>query len=140
MISGATPGDKWISGRLGYMALPRVTCRFSLRSLLIAMAVVALVWGYQWRWIRQRHDVRQESHIRCLDNALTDLKLVLFGRDKAPAPGLLSLLGERGEGTIIIRVVDDAEWELERRRVSSLFPEAEVIRSSVPRDSAQVAQ
>ena len=92
------------------MALPRVPCRFSLRSMLVAMAVVALVWGYQWHWIRQRRGVRQESHIRCLDNSLTEISLVLRGLDKAPsAPGLLGLLGEQGEVTIIIRVVDDAE-------------------------------
>ena len=114
------------------MALPRVPCRFSLRSMLVAMAVVALVWGYHGHWIRQRRGVRQESHIRCLDNSLTEISLVLRGLDEAPAPGLLGLFGEQGEVTIIIRVVDDAEWERERQRVSSLFPEAEVIRSSVP--------
>lgn len=116
------------------MALPRIPCRFSLRSLLVAMTVVALVWGYHWDWIRQRSGVRQESHIRCLDNSLTEISLILRGLDEAPAPGLLGLLGEQGEVTIIIRVVDDAEWERERRRVSSLFPEAEVIRSSVRRE------
>lgn len=98
------------------------------------MTVVALVWGYHWHWIRQRGGVRQESHVRCLDNSLTEISLILQGLDEAPAPGLLSLLGERGEVTIIVRVVDDAEWERERRRVRSLFPEADVIRSSVRRE------
>lgn len=134
MISGATQGHKLNFGRLGDMALPRIPCRFSLRSLLVAMAVVALVWGCHWDWIRQRRGVRQESHIRCLDNSLTEISLILLGLDEAPAPGLLGLLGERGEVTIIIRVVDDAEWKREHRRVSSLFPEADVIRSSVRRE------
>lgn len=116
------------------MALLRIPYRFSLRSLLVAMAVVAIVWGYQWHWIRQRRGVRQESHVRCLDNSLTEINLLLRGLDEAPAPGLLGWLGEQGEVTIIIRVVDDAEWERERARVSSLFPEAEVIRSSVRRE------
>ena len=116
------------------MALPRLPRRFSLRALLVAMTVVALVWGYQWRWIRQRRGVRQESHIRCLDNSITEISLILRGLDEAPAPGLLGWLGERGEVTIIIRVADDTEWERERRRVSSLFPEADVIRSSVRRE------
>ncbi len=98
------------------------------------MAVVALVWGCHRDWIRQRRGVRQESHIRCLDNSLTEISLILLGLDEAPAPGLLGLLGERGEVTIIIRVVDDAEWKREHRRVSSLFPEADVIRSSVRRE------
>jgi len=98
------------------------------------MAVVALVWGYQWHWIRQRNAMRQESHIRCLDNSLTEISLILRGLDEEPAPGLLGWLGEQGEVTIIIRVLDDAEWERERRRVGALFPEAEVIRSSVLRE------
>jgi hypothetical protein len=116
------------------MAFPRFPRRFSLRSQLAAMAVVALAWGYQWNWIRQRRGVRQEGHVRCLDNSLTEIDLILRGLDEAKAPGVLGLLGERGETTIIIRVVDDAEWERERRRVEELFPEAEVIRSSVRRE------
>lgn len=116
------------------MAFPRFPRRFSLRSLLAAMAVVALAWGYQWNWIRQRRGVRHEGHIRCLDNSFTELNLALRGIDEAPAPGVLGLLGERGEVTIMIRVVDDAEWERERRRVEELFPEAEVLRSSVRRE------
>jgi len=116
------------------MSPGKIRYRFSLRTLLAAMAVVAIVWGYQWRWIRQRLGVRQEKHIRCLDNSLTELSLLLRGLDEAKAPGVLGLLGEKGEVTIIIRVVDDAEWERERRRVETLFPEAEVIRSSVRRE------
>jgi hypothetical protein len=116
------------------MTMARFSRRFSLRTLLAAMAVVALVWGYQWHWIRQRRRVRQEGHIRCLDNSLTEIDLILRGLHEAKAPGLLGLLGERGEVTIIIRVVDNAEWERERRRVQALFPEAEVIRSSVRRE------
>lgn len=98
------------------------------------MTVVALVWGYHWHWIRQRGGVRRESHVRCLDNSITEISLILLGLDEAPAPGLLGWLGEQGEVTIIVRVVNDAEWERERRRVEELFPEAEVLRSSVRRE------
>ena len=116
------------------MTTARFSRRFTLRTLLAAMAVVALTWGYQWDWIRLRRGVRQEGHIRCLDNSLTEIDLILRGLDEVKAPGLLGLLGEQGEVTIIIRVFEDPEWDRERRRVQALFPEAEVIRSSVRRE------
>jgi len=91
--------------------------RFRLRTLLIAVAVLAVpcAWvNYTLRWIEQRR----------LLFRYTAQRIDIWHTPQRRAPGGLWLLGESGVTTIEIVGGDRANYEARARR---LFPEATVI-------------
>lgn len=93
--------------------------QFRLRSLLLAVALIAFVLGWLWpqiTWIHQRRQAR----------AYVDLSL--NGRRNAPLS--LRVFGEKGvaQATVWTPENERAEIvEMRRQYVEELFPEAEVI-------------
>lgn len=96
---------------------------FSLRTLFVAVTVVAaaaFAVSSQLNWAHQRQMIRRKSNVGCAFR--------YENGQRAPATGLLRLLGEASCGEVII-------WEAsseEMREARRLFPEAIV--KNVPRD------
>lgn len=84
--------------------------QFGLRTMFVAVTVVALFVGYRVNWIRQRRA------------ALEPLGTAIDAKDRK-APGFLWLFGEQGHDRLFIND-DDANH---KRLVQQLFPEAEVL-------------
>src|SRR5262249_22563343 len=85
--------------------------RFSLRTLLVAIAVFSLEFGWAVRWIRQRNDALN--------------RLPGFSRS-GTAPFALSIFGERGCNYVLW----SPDSPVELPEVHQLFPEAHVIELS----------
>ena len=99
---------------------PRRRFQFRLRTLLIAVAVLAvpMAWvGYSLNWIRQRHAILDRQPPRVWSSSWGLLPTT------ANAPGGLWLFGERGEPVLF--------WEPGSRedvtQMEQLFPEAHVV-------------
>jgi hypothetical protein len=96
--------------------------RFSLRALLVAMAVLCLLFWIHLDWIARRRAAlagEQVTATPILDPA---------GAEPRP-PWLLGWFGEAGQSILIVHGCDaDSEWEQERARLARLFPEAEIRR------------
>jgi hypothetical protein len=96
--------------------------RFRLRTLLIAVAILALpmAWvSYSVNWIRQRHAALDKWQ---LDN-ISDYKGITWpGSKPAQAPAFLWLFGEEG--------YDFIPWaptaRVDRATLATLFPEARI--------------
>jgi hypothetical protein len=84
--------------------------QFGLRTLFVAVTIVAIFVGYHVNWIRQRRI------------ALEALGISINAKDRK-APGLLWLFGEPGHDLLFINDNDPEH----KRRVERLFPEAEVL-------------
>ncbi len=98
---------------------------FSLRILFVVVTVFACWLGYEWNWIRQRHEILA----RCLSASRS-------WNDSDPptrAPHFLWLFGEAGYADIFLLFESDSQRELtaaehdEVRRASEFFPEAQRI-------------
>jgi hypothetical protein len=92
--------------------------RFRLRTLLIAVAVLAMpmAWvGYSLRWIEERHRALGEWHYRLNTNAALPYP-------RTNAPGCLWLFGEMGFS--VLHWSHDAPGT--REEIERLFPEAEI--------------
>lgn len=94
-------------------------CRFSLRTLLGATTIFALLFGYHLHWLTERHKILNSLNEEVRTEAL---------RYPTEAPGLLRYFGETGQSWVYVPCRTDAEWERERPRVERLFPEALVER------------
>jgi hypothetical protein len=89
--------------------------RFRLRTLLIAVAVLAvpMAWvGYSLRWIAERQEWLSSNSKSILD---------VVKRPSVSAPAGLWLLGESGCPQIVVWEDDEA------KRARELFPEASVV-------------
>jgi hypothetical protein len=84
--------------------------RFSLTTLFLLVALVAVWLGWSWNWIRQRHEFLRNKMATSLNvNPVT-------------APGMLWLFGEEGCEYVFMALATDNDLEEARR----LFPEASV--------------
>lgn len=93
--------------------------RFRLRTLLIAVAVLAMpmAWvSYQLNWIRQRREILSNPKVQ---ETVTWLRR--FG-DPGPAPWPLGLFGEKRANMFSIRTGGPIDPET-RRKIRRLFPE-----------------
>jgi hypothetical protein len=98
--------------------LNRLHFRFSLRTLLIAVAICGATCGWiavQRRWVRDRQEI-----------AATYRWSKVYGRNKQPMPPWpLGFFGEQGCATIwLSEEITDQELD----RIKKLFPEARVSR------------
>ena len=100
--------------------------KFSLRTLLIALAIFACWLAYEVHWIQQRHAALASGHFTTESPTGTPAAV--------RAPGLLWLFGEPGYESISITIPKGDQRDsmdlspsekLELERVSRLFPEAE---------------
>ena len=92
--------------------------RFSLRTLFVVVTVACVWLGYQLNWIRQRHEILRKN----------DQLGGWTGSWPNPKPSWrLHLLREQPVGYIM---VGNGVEESEFRRIASLFPEAEVVRTA----------
>ena len=88
--------------------------RYSLRTLIAVMTLLAFVLLYHLDWIRQRRELIESGEI----DATSDTPV--------RAPGILGLFGEAGHAGIYGGAnADETEEEVERR-LAALFPEAEI--------------
>ena len=107
---------------------PRRWLRLRLRTLLIAMAVLApsLSWtAHSLSWIEQRHELKLRRS--------STWKAVFFSpvdHDPPPAPGGLWVFGQKVESSLVLQF-DGPDEELDR--MARLFPEAKVARWSPPK-------
>ena len=86
--------------------------RFSIRALLVAIALVAIFLAYHVQWINERREIfRTQTATAFEASAAPD----------TPAPGLLALFGERG---YIVIAMNGELPKAEYARVMSYFPEA----------------
>ena len=90
--------------------------RFSLRTMLILMAVLGAWLAYQLNWIKERDGFARYAFV-----------VKEFG--SAPAPLSLRLFGARGIRYVVVGAETTAEEELLARR---MFPEAEIMREGSP--------
>lgn len=97
--------------------------RFRLRTLLIAVAVLAvpMAWaGYSRRWIEERWTFRMGPNAYCSGYA--------YGHDNWDAPGCLWLFGELGYSSMGLREPASDAQIAEAKR---LFPEARLYAGSL---------
>lgn len=88
--------------------------RYSLRALLVAMTLLAIVMLYHLDWIRQRRELIESGEV------FSDSNLPMR------APGILGLFGEAGHAEIFgFASADETEVQVEQR-LAKLFPEAEI--------------
>jgi hypothetical protein len=104
---------------------PRRWLRFSLRSLFIALTILACWLGYQLNWIRQRREFYAKNEADMLQHCGSTMIGVQYGK----APGLLWLFGESAKPLIVLHVEGNSPEaltpaDLERiRQARLLFPE-----------------
>ncbi|REK11381.1 MAG: hypothetical protein DWQ37_13925 [Planctomycetota bacterium] len=115
--------------------------RFSLRGLLIAVALVALPLAYPLRWIHERHEAIKDNIARMDQAGKTSWDLSggweSFPANPAQAPSILGLFGEPGLPAItFLYIVDEPPKGMtpEMLRMKSLFPEATLTWSFVDRN------
>jgi hypothetical protein len=107
--------------------------RFSLRTLFVVVTAVAVWLAYYIHWMDERRDARAWIDAQYVGGSI--------GFYKEPRPGLpwmLRILGEKPEKLILMQhgpsTRDDKqappEYERLLQRVTSLFPEAQVINVS----------
>jgi hypothetical protein len=106
--------------------------RFSLRTLFVVVTMFGVSLGYELNWIRQRHEVLADPKVHFYFEVGEDDPFSAAPTVPVNAPWFLRLLGERGVASINImypttstRPLSESE-ELERARVSRLFPETTV--------------
>ena len=92
--------------------------RFSLRTLFVLVALVALLAGWVSRslnWIRDKRDFVREGD---------DMNAMIYTQpgQSVVAPSLLWVFGEEGAQFVVLFSEDDSDAQEARR----LFPEAEV--------------
>jgi hypothetical protein len=109
-------------GRMRGMKLPR----FSVRALLILVAVASLPLGwvaYQLDWLRQRHKFFSSKHNKTFELKHSQQGLPLIAR----------LVGEQSLGVIFVENADlpQAKW---------LFPEAQVYDIANPPATFEITQ
>lgn len=85
--------------------------RYSLRTIFVAMAVVAIFVAYHVNWIRQRREFLKIEDVWDFSGGF---------RGRPPAPGLLWMFGEKGIQHLVIGQSSDADLSV----AESLFPEA----------------
>ncbi len=102
--------------------------RFSLRTLMLAIAVIALWLGHYIGWIRQRHEMLE----RLVDAAPVEVAVLRNGVPKidelparGPFPWPLRLLGEKSHTPIIAPgEKSNRQDEAVAAEACRLFPEA----------------
>jgi hypothetical protein len=109
--------------------------QFSLRSLMIGVAILAVICGYvgrQAKVVRDRkaylqantHDVKKEASAAA-PLAITWTSVVFAEGDKTQAPnGIRIWLGDKAQDSVWMRF---AASEEERLAVAALFPEADIL-------------
>ena len=109
---------------------------YSLRTLFVVITVLGCWLGYEWNWIRQRHEMLAKPEACIIEGSTISTSLAIMkaqwnaeGLEPASAPGLLWLFGEQGvtELRVFIRDVDDfqhCETCAVTMRASRLFPES----------------
>jgi len=123
--------------------------RFTLRTMLLCVAIFALPLGFAFNWIHQRHAFRNEAEgVGGIGDFALDDNSISAYRRWAPFP--LFLFGERGVPSIHFRLfLGDSDHhltatELAMRpaspkdeatiaRAKRLFPEADISRSGYVR-------
>ncbi len=96
---------------------PRRRLRFSIKSMLVVVALVGCWLAYYLNWINQRHKfLMTELHFAANDYWTVE-------RENKPLPWQLRLFGERGISKLfVLRGMTRAEVGV----VRALFPEADV--------------
>lgn len=90
--------------------------RFTVRAMLVLMALFALFFWYHINWIEQRRASLARENIKSFRN--------MPDEEQPSAPGMLWLFGESGYGNIAIENRDDS---VDVERLQSLFPESGVM-------------
>ena len=97
--------------------------RFTLRALLVAMAVLCVAMWLRLDWIARRRAALQDERVTA--TPILDAS----GIEPRP-PWLLGWFGESGQSLLIIHgCEDEVDWQRERARLARLFPEAEIRRA-----------
>jgi hypothetical protein len=117
----------------------RLWFRFSLRTLFVAVTLVAVCLAYPLNWIYQRHKLLNDNAALISSMGVAD-DLWNFrypGRlQPAKAPAILALFGERPVESLTLQFVVDAPPKgvpAEVERAKRLFPETEITWSFVDR-------
>ena len=112
------------------MIAPRPAFRFSLRTMLIVVALVSCWLGYCLNWIRQRHDFLGHSAVHATPGSISlynpDAPVWVFlssAQQPVPAPFWLRVLGERGVAAVDVM---DAKHSESLDVAARLFPEAQI--------------
>jgi hypothetical protein len=130
-----------------FMPTPaRLWFQFSLRTLFVVVAVIALPLGWsacQLNWIRKRKEFLEEQ-LRVVRDIGPDFRLTArpWGEAGGAPPGQLGIFGERGQSTIVVllRESDDreraarpedrpytsVEADRQYKRAKRIFPEAKI--------------
>ena len=107
--------------------------RFSLRTLFVAVTVLACWMAYEVNWIRQRHVFLDEQERLSRMHEWPATVPGPKGLGAVRAPGLLWLFGEPGIGAYYVLITvnqldefgDQFDWESHQtmRKAKRLFPE-----------------
>lgn len=99
------------------MKLSALKPRFSIRTMLVLMTLLAMFLAYHLNWIRQRQQL--------IDSGLaTPTIRGMLTTDVRQAPGLLPLFGAQGYFRVQVDLGHD---DPEMARVRGLFPEAKCV-------------
>ena len=140
--TGHAPSDPPAGlGRIVRMEIAATTrrrwFRFSLRTLFVAVTVVASWLGYQLNWIMQRKGYLQEvtQRAKAIEGNFMPILTAResWEAERACAPGLLWLFGEKGVRVLYVPISMDglvrgqtiAANHPDATKAKQLFPEAE---------------
>jgi hypothetical protein len=95
--------------------------QFRLRTLLVLVTLVGLLFAWQLNWLRQRRAFLARANV-------TDYSPGYGANAARPsAPGLLRLFGEPGVRTLVVVEYGTPDLSADMETAERLFPEPEVI-------------
>lgn len=116
--------------------------RFSLRTLFVAVTVLALALWYPLHWIHQRHKLLDDNFARMKQVGVPYWDIhgrfeLLVRNPPARAPWLLRLFGEKPVDSVTMLYIVEkpprkVTWDMMRDK--RLFPEADITWSFVDRN------